>query len=238
MKTLVTILGANGDLGSALIEQATEKNTFLSLLGVDKHETSIHENIKYQQCDLGIRDEIFSVLQSIDFSLYNKHVIISTVGLFGQPSFEDGKFRDDDFRRSIEVNLIGVCSFISNAVSLSKNAGIEDIRVVIVGSTAGNVGSLDLGYGIAKAGLNGFVCSLSKSLAKDGVICIGVNPGIFESSMSRSVSIERQNKARDATHLKRIGTLKEICEFVSHIAFQAPDHLTGSVISINGGQYT
>ena len=112
------------------------------------------------------------------------------------------------------------------------------MRIVIVGSTAGFVGSRDIGYGISKSGLNGLVLSMSKCFAKKNITVIGVNPGIFESAMSTSVSKQRQQSVISNTHLKRAGTISEISNTVLYAALTAPDFLTGSLININGGQYS
>jgi len=237
MKTLAIILGINGDLGSAITTVLLKEHDF-TILGVDQQTVSKHQKITYFPCDLAEKEQIFSTLNTIKFSDYQRIIFISTVGLFGEPTFTDDGFNEKDFCKSVEVNLLGVCNFISGSIARCLKDKVPEIRVVIVGSTAAQVGSLNLGYGVAKAGLNGFVRSISKSLAARGVVCIGVNPGIFESSMSKSVSKDRQNRAIGATHIKRIGGLDEVSKFVVQIAVEAPAYLTGSIIPLNGGQYS
>lgn len=237
MKKLVIILGASGNLGGALVDKII-KDEQVTLIGIDKNKDLVNDKIDYLQCDLGDLEQIQRTVKQIDFTNFAKVVIISSVGLFGEPSFKEGMFQHENFYKSIMVNLVGVTQFVGLVISECLRINLTNVRVVIVGSTAANVGSMDFGYGIAKAGLNGLVQSLSKSLAEQGIVAIGVNPGIFASAMSSSVSSTRQNRAIAATHIKRIGQLNEIANFVVYAAMEAPDYLTGSLLSINGGQYS
>lgn len=233
MKKLAIILGANGDLGSELIGRIPSKDC--AIIGIDKTQ-NLTKHISFLLCNLSDHNQIISTLNQIDFSHYKHVTVISSVGLFKEPSFLNSKFNHKAFIESIEANLVGVCNFVAESVQRCLANNIHTIRIVIVGSAASQAGSLDLGYGVAKSGLNGFVRSFSKALSSLGVICIGVNPGVFESKMAKSVSQQRQKKAINDTHIKRMGSLDEIANFVMYIAFDAPDHLTGSTLSISGGQ--
>ena len=235
MHSTIIIMGSNGNLGSALVRLLAKNH---SIIGIDKHKASTHSNIQYLSCNLAAPQHINKTLQLIPVLPHQKITLISTAGIFGEPSFESDIFHDEAFCESIDVNLLGPCRLISHlAARVLKTQASPKLKIIVVGSTGAHVGSLDLGYGVAKAGLNGFVRSISKALAPRGIICIGINPGIFESSMSRSVSQKRQKRAIDATHIKRIGQLEEVSQFIAHLALDAPDYLTGSIIQMNGGQY-
>ena len=231
----IIILGANGSVGSGVISRIKGDN--VNIFAVDKEFHGVKEgkNIKYIKTDFLDVRQIDDLLDNLP-SLGDEDIIISAIGSFGCDYQREG-FDYDQFSRCVNVNLVNVSYF---CVKWSKKC-IENkkkLRVVVVGSAAGSVGSRDIGYGIAKSGLNGLVVSLSKCFARDGVSVVGVNPGIFESSMSDSMSVERKNRAVDQTHIKRKGRVGEIVGAVCYFAFEASDFFTGSVVDINGGQYS
>lgn len=230
------VLGANGNLGKELICEFEGRD--IDLIGIDKNNPINKSKIKNLICDLSKPDQILKTIDVLKVGGYEKVIVISTVGLFGSPSFDGDSFNDQDFCDSVAINLLGVCRFVANLTAKCLQSKVEKIRAIIVGSAAANVGSSDFGYGVAKAGLDGFVKSFSKALSSRGLVCIGVNPGIFESTMSKSVSLERQQAAIRATHIKRVGQINEISSVVRYLALEAPDYLTGSIIPINGGQYS
>ena len=233
----VLILGSEGALGSELIQNLFQKNTF-DIVAVDLHKKTQFTNkkIKYHQADFSKSEQIKSLLKKLHAEISDENILISTIGKFGS-DHENEKVDFNSILETIQINLLGVaqtCLEIGNQC-VRQN---KKLRIVIVGSTAGFVGSRDIGYGISKSGLNGLVLSMSKCFAKKNVTVIGVNPGIFESAMSTSVSKERQQSVISNTHLKRTGTISEISNTVLYAALTAPDFLTGSLININGGQHS
>ena len=233
----VIVLGSEGALGSEVVQSILKKGTF-DIVGVDLHKGTQFNSkkINYHRADFSDPEQIKMLVKRLSTEIADENVLISAVGKFGS-NHEEEVMNFNSIRETIQVNLLGVaqvCLEISNQCARQD----KKLRIVIVGSAAGLVGSRDIGYGIAKSGLNGLVLSLSKCFAKRNITVIGVNPGIFESSMSSSVSKKRQQSVISNTHLKRAGTISEISNSVLYAALSAPDFLTGSLININGGQYS
>ena len=227
------ILGSDGVLGSQIVQELLQDD--ISVVGIDKHKKSDSLCSSYLSVDFAKQEEISRAIDGVSSYMGEDNILISTVGIFGN-NYEKMGFDYNMLLRTIQVNLLSVSEFclgISKVCVENK----KKLRIVIVGSTASFVGSRDIGYGISKSGLNGLVISLSKCFAKKDVTTIGVNPGIFTSSMSKSVSSDRQNQAIDSTHVKRAGEISEISNTIVYAAMHAPDFLTGSFININGGQY-
>ena len=228
------VLGCEGDLGAAVLSLAPGG---MDLIGVDRHvRSSTLSSRRYYRCDFGNRRQIQSLLDTLPIKKPDQLVLISCIGKFGEETFQaDKAFSPDILYDSVQVNLLGVAHFVAEILSRSDH--IVNRRIVLVGSAAAHVGSRDLGYGIAKAGLNGLVVSLSKVLATRATTVIGINPGVFESPMSAAVSRARRDKAVQGTHIQRAGTVDEIGDLVRYAAFEAPEYLTGTILNINGGQY-
>ena len=232
--TSLIVLGCEGSLGRAVLSLAPEG---MDVIGVDRHRRSrtlIPQ--RYYRCDFGERRQIGRLLDAVPMKRLDQLILISCIGKFGEETFRAKKaFNPDILYDSLQVNLLGIAHFVAEL--LSRSAHIPKRRIVVVGSTAARVGSRDLGYGIAKAGLNGLVVSLSKVLANRATTVIGINPGVFESPMSAAASKARRDQAVNHTHIRRAGTVDEIGNLVNYAAFEAPDYLTGTILNINGGQY-
>ena len=229
------VLGSEGSLGSEILKGLL-KNTAFNIFSVDQQQKTKLKEVNYHRADFSRPEEVKSLLKNLYSHLSEENVLISAIGKFGS-DHENDTMNFNSILETIQINLLGVaqtCLEIGNKCFRQN----KKLRIVIVGSTAGFVGSRDIGYGISKSGLNGLVLSMSKCFAKKNITVIGVNPGIFESAMSTSVSKQRQQSVISNTHLKRAGTISEISNTVLYTALTAPDFLTGSLININGGQYS
>ena len=225
----VIILGSEGVLGSALVQKYQSD---MDVIGVDYHPITRHDGISYYCVDFSSKTAITRLFDEWDIDGRSPLYLISALGYFGE-DYRKNRDPIDAFYRAIQINLTGVGHA---CVSLLNLRSLKDVRIVLIGSAAAEVGSRDIGYGTAKAGLNGLVISLSKCFAEQGHRIMGVCPGIFESSMSTSVTEDRQLEAVRSTHVKRKGMLSEIINVVDYATFHAPQFLTGTVISVSGGQ--
>ncbi|RDH43367.1 SDR family NAD(P)-dependent oxidoreductase [Zooshikella ganghwensis] len=233
------ILGVNSTLAGAFLEQL-KKPTHYYVLGIDRQEKASYSQLTdYMMLDFS-QTSIQQIGQELPLDFSGELVFISCIGRFGdRKDKHQGRSRlsTTDVLAQINVNLMYVTSFCCEVINRCLYSGGK-CRIVIVGSSAAWVGSRDIGYGIAKAGLNGLVLSLSKSFATQGITVLGVNPGIFDSLMANNVSPERQQDAIRSTHIKRAGQVDEIASVLNYAALEAPDYMTGAILSVNGGQYT
>ena len=228
-------MGSEGALGSAIISELLSRG-FSKIIAVDKNQKSQFQNVDYLRADLSKIAEVENLSKILQTKLTGENLVISTVGKFGD-DYEMAEFNAETMLQSVQINLLSI-SKICLDLSKKSTADKRKTRFVLVGSTAGAVGSRDIGYGISKAGLNGLVISLSKVFAQKNITIIGVNPGIFSSPMSQQVAKERQQAVVNQTHIKRAGDVAEIVNTALYAALDAPDFLTGSLININGGQYS
>lgn len=223
----LVVVGAAGALGESCCAAAGSRAEVI--LRFDEKEDA---NKGVLGCDLQDDAQIQKALSAIPFSQAEKWHLLVTSGIYtGNKTSLDWV----DLRKSLNINLIGVTLFVTGFVQSLLSYG-HRARIVVVSSAAARVGSRDIGYGTAKAGIEGLVRSLSKAYAASGVTTLGLAPGIFASKMSDGQAAERVTAAVDATHLKRMARLEEISACAMFLVFEAPDALTGTFMSPNGGQ--
>jgi NAD(P)-dependent dehydrogenase (short-subunit alcohol dehydrogenase family) len=224
----LVVVGANGTLGSHLCQRLSGQ--FSQLYAFD-HEQAVEQNIL--PCDLSVEASVEAALSMLPISAHDHWTLIVASGVYH--GRDDVDLRWTSIRRSLAINLLGVTQLVSGFIDQLVAAG-RSARIVVISSAAARVGSSDIGYGVSKAGLEGLVRSCSKVYAKSGITILGVAPGLFDSKMSAAQSDRRRNAAVAATHLARAVTLDEVATTVAFAACNAPDALTGTILSPNGGQ--
>ena len=111
-------------------------------------------------------------------------------------------------------------------------------RVVNVSSINGQAGQLgQTNYSAAKAGVHGFTKALAQEVARKGVTVNTVAPGYINTDMVAAVP----EKVRDSIIAKipvgRLGEADEIAQAVLYLCGPNSGFITGSCLSINGGQH-
>jgi NAD(P)-dependent dehydrogenase (short-subunit alcohol dehydrogenase family) len=91
-------------------------------------------------------------------------------------------------------------------------------------------------YAAAKAGVIGFVKSLARETARDGVRINAVSPGPTDTPLIRSQSDQHViDRMVRAVPLKRMGTAEEQAAAIVFLASDAASYITGQTLSVSGG---
>lgn len=150
----------------------------------------------------------------------------------------------DEFRRVIEVNLLGTINCIRCAVPrmINRARGSErsqgDEAGVIVNTTSiaafdGQVGQA--AYSASKGGVAGMVLPLTRELGDFGIRVMGIAPGVFDTPMTRDLP----QKSRESVFAavppfpRRPGLPEEFAQLVLSIV--SNPMLNGEVIRLDGG---
>lgn len=159
-------------------------------------------------------------------------VMASTVGWSDTTFFsqEDDEYWD----RIITINLLGSIYFARAA--LDHMAGRGGV-IVLTSSDAGKVGTMgETVYAAAKAGVIGFVKSLAREVARDGIRVNAISPGPTDTPLLRSQSDQNViDKMVRAVPLKRMGTAEEQAGPIVFLASDLAGYVTGQTLSVSGG---
>ncbi len=139
--------------------------------------------------------------------------------------------------RSVIDTNIGSCFNMSRAVIESmrqRNFG----RIVNVGSINGQAGQYgQVNYAAAKSGIHGFTKALAQEGAAHGITVNAVAPGYIDTEMVAAVPEGILQKIIDRIPVKRLGTAEEIARAITFLAADEAGFITGSTLSVNGGQH-
>ncbi len=146
------------------------------------------------------------------------------------------RFRDEQWAKSLEVNLAGAFYCVRAATSLLLKAR-ERGRIVNITSVVGESGNGgQAAYAASKAGLIGLTKSLAQELASRGVTVNAVSPGFIETDMTAEHLPEAQRASLlERIPLRRIGTATEVADTVAFLCGPEAAYITGQVLRINGG---
>jgi len=111
-------------------------------------------------------------------------------------------------------------------------------RIVNIGSINGQAGQYgQVNYAAAKSGIHGFTKALAKESAAKGITVNAVAPGYVETDMVRAVPQNVLEKIIATIPVGRLGTAEDIAHAVMFLVDDRASFITGSTISINGGQH-
>ena len=142
----------------------------------------------------------------------------------------------EEFRRTIEVNLIGVFNGCRAAAPrlIAQRSG----KVVNLASVLGQAGLAGYAaYGASKGGVIALTRCLAVEWARHGVQVNAIAPGWFVTDMNAEAFGDprvRERLLRDVP-ARRTGRLEEIGPLLVYLASPASDYMTGQTVFLDGG---
>jgi acetoacetyl-CoA reductase len=111
-------------------------------------------------------------------------------------------------------------------------------RIVNIGSVNGQAGQYgQVNYAAAKSGIHGFTKALAQEGARFGITVNAVAPGYVDTEMVRAVPPDVLQKIIARIPVGRIGHADDVARGVVFLTADEADFITGSTLSINGGQH-
>lgn len=178
-------------------------------------------------------DGLFDAAQSF-FGAPDILIANAGIGMGGMPveEMDDGKLE-----QVLRVNLMGP-TFCARAFVKARKAAGGKGRLVFIGSVAGHLptpGSSP--YGMAKAGVNSLVRSLSREVAPDRINVNAIAPGLIETPMTekRVHNKEKLEASLESIPWGRVGQPEEIAGLALFLASDRADYVTGQTLTMDGG---
>ena len=111
-------------------------------------------------------------------------------------------------------------------------------RIINIGSLNGQAGQYgQVNYAAAKSGIHGFTKALAQENAAKGITVNAIAPGYIDTEMVRSVPDHILEKIISKIPVGRLGKAEEIARCVLFLASDDAGFITGSTLSVNGGQH-
>jgi 3-oxoacyl-[acyl-carrier protein] reductase len=159
-------------------------------------------------------------------------ILICNAGVWEGAPIE--RMGEELWDRTIEINLKGTWTICRAVIPFFSGRG----RIVVISSTAGQRGEANYSnYAAAKGGQLAFVKSLAVELAPRGVNVNAVAPGWVDTEMTAGELSDtaRRVEIEKAIPLGRVAAPDDIALPILFLCSDWARHITGEVLSVNGG---
>ena len=173
-------------------------------------------------------------VSSVESDLGPIDVLVNNAGITRDSMFHKMSF--EHWREVITTNLDSMFTMTRPVIEGMRSRGSG--RIINISSVNGQKGQMgQSNYSAAKAGVIGFTKALAQENAFKGITVNCVCPGYINTDMVSAVPEKVLEGIIAGIPVGRLGNPEEIAATVAYIASDAAAFMTGSVISINGGQY-
>ncbi|MBL4841151.1 MULTISPECIES: acetoacetyl-CoA reductase [Thalassospira] len=146
------------------------------------------------------------------------------------------KMSVESWHSVIETNLSSLFYMTKPVLEGMRERGFG--RVVNISSINGQAGQLgQTNYSAAKAGVHGFTKALAQEVARKGVTVNTIAPGYINTDMVAAVPEKVLEGIIAKIPVGRLGEAEEIAQAVLFLCGPNSGFITGSCLSLNGGQH-
>ncbi|HMD63528.1 MAG TPA: acetoacetyl-CoA reductase [Stellaceae bacterium] len=173
-------------------------------------------------------------VKAIEAALGPVEILINNAGITRDTTMHRMSF--EHWNAVIQTNLTSCFNMTRQVIEGMRTRGFG--RIVNIGSINGQAGQFgQANYAAAKAGMQGFTKALAQEGAARGVTVNVIAPGYVETDMVRAVPAEVLEKIVARIPVGRLGKPEEIARAVLFLVADEAGFITGSTLSINGGQH-
>ena len=172
-----------------------------------------------------------AALEAFLDTLPNMDIIINNAGISYTGLVTDMSLLD--WNQIISINLTStflICKKLLPSMIRNKSG-----KIINISSVWGNVGaSTEVAYSTTKGGLNSFTKALAKELAPSKIQVNAIACGLIDTNMNACFSEEDLQNVVAEIPADRMGQPEEVAILCMQLV-QAPEYLTGQIISLDGG---
>jgi acetoacetyl-CoA reductase len=181
---------------------------------------------EFKDCERAVK-EVEAELGPID-------VLVNNAGITRDAMLH--KMTPEQWNDVIFVNLASIFNMSRQVIEGMRARGYG--RIINISSINGQKGQMgQTNYSAAKAGVIGFTKALAQETASKNITVNCVAPGYIDTDMMSAVPPAVLEKIVGTIPVGRLGKAAEIAACVSFLAREDASFITGSTVTVNGGQY-
>jgi NAD(P)-dependent dehydrogenase (short-subunit alcohol dehydrogenase family) len=236
--------GASG-LGHAVARHFAGAGAKVVLLDVQEGPgraaaAALGTNASFLRCDVTSEAEVNAAMEAAHASLGAINLLVNCAGVIGAGRVlgKNGPMAGDFFTKVIHINLIGtfLCDKAAAALMQNNTPGPDGERGLIIHTSSvaafeGQIGQA--AYSATKAAVAGMTLPIARELARFGIRCVSIAPGIFHTPMMDGMPQDVQDSlAAQVPFPSRLGRPEEFAQLVASV-FEIP-MLNGATIRLDG----
>jgi acetoacetyl-CoA reductase len=184
--------------------------------------------------DVGDFKACRDAVAAIEQALGPIDILVNNAGITRDATMH--KMAHDQWDDVIRTNLTSCFNMCNAVFDGMRSRGFG--RIVNIGSINGQAGQYgQVNYAAAKSGIHGFTKALAQEGAARGITVNAIAPGYIDTDMVRAVPPNVLDKIIARIPVGRLGKAGEIARGVAFLVAEDAGFVTGSTLSINGGQH-
>jgi len=190
--------------------------------------------ISVYKWDVGNFEACKAGLAKVEAELGPVDVLVNNAGITRDVMLH--KMTLEQWQQVMQTNLDSLFCMTRSVIEGMRNRGFG--RVITIGSINGQKGQMgQTNYSAAKSATIGFTKALAQEGAAKGITANVIAPGYIATDMVRAVPENVMQKIVGQIPVGRLGEADEIARAVVFLAADEAGFITGSTLTINGGQY-
>lgn len=238
MERVAMVTGGTRGIGRAICERLKADGFKVAAGYAGNEEAALscaHElGVFIVKGNVGNFEDCGRAVAAVESELGPIDVLINNAGITRDGFFH--KMTPQQWSEVIRVNMDSVFNMTRQVIEGMRERGWG--RIVNISSINGQKGQIgQTNYSAAKAGVIGFTKALALENARKGVTVNCIAPGYIDTDMVASVPQNVLDGIIAQIPVGRLGKGEEIADMVAFLAGERAGFVTGSTLTLNGGQY-
>ena len=238
MARIAIVTGGSRGIGEAISLKLQEQGVTVvaNYAGNDEKARAFTDRtgIRAMKWDVGDHQACLDSCAQIAAEVGPIDIVVNNAGITRDGTL--ARMSYDDWDDVMRVNLGGCFNMAKATFGGMVERGWG--RIVNIGSINGQAGQYgQVNYAAAKSGIHGFTKALAQEGAKKGVTVNAIAPGYIDTDMVAAVPAPVLEKIVAKIPVGRLGQADEIARGVAFLCSEDAGFVTGSTMSINGGQH-
>ncbi|MCO7226815.1 acetoacetyl-CoA reductase [Pleionea sp. CnH1-48] len=239
------VTGGTGGIGTAICQRLAKEGYKVAAgynSGGDHDKAKTWQSIQKEQgfdFDISygdVRDyaSCGECIKHVEETLGPIDILVNNAGITRDATLK--RMSEGQWTDVLSANLDSVFNMTRQVVNgmIERKFG-RIINVSSINAQKGQLGQTN--YSAAKAGMHGFTKALSQEVARKGVTVNTVSPGYIATKMVMAVPEDVREQIVSGIPVGRLGEPEEVAHAVAFLAAESSGFITGSNLSVNGGQH-
>ena len=235
---VVVVTGAGNGIGRAYATAFAAEGAAVVVADIDDEGVaatvaSIERLSLGVHCDVSDETEVASMMRATIDHFGGVDVVVNNAGLHLGRYSETTTLPASDWRRILDVNVIGamLCTREARASMAQRGGG-----VVVNQSSMAAYLSAGGAYGVSKLALNALTMSLAAELGPEGTRVVGIAPGMIGSpAVLAHLAPGHQELVTRGQLIKRFGEVGDLVGMVLFLCSAEASFITGQTFMVDGG---
>ncbi len=238
MARVALVTGGTRGIGAAISKalSAQDRTVVATYAGNDEAARAFagETGLKVMRFDAGDFAQCQEAVQRITAELGPVEILVNNAGITRDGTL--ARMSREMWDAVVDTNLgscFNLCKLTWDGMREKKFG-----RIVNIGSINGQAGQYgQVNYAAAKSGIHGFTKALAQEGARFGITVNAIAPGYVDTEMVRAVPADVLQKIVARIPMGRLGRAEDIARGIVFLTADNADFITGSTMSINGGQH-